>query len=260
MFYESKIKAGLDTVVFGRKEIFIFKETDSTNDRAFNYAEKSSPEGTIVIAESQNSGKGRHGRKWISVPGSSISLSIILRPRIQLAEAPGLTLVLAVALSDTLHGFNVHNHRIKWPNDILINNKKISGILTEMKAADGEILFVIAGTGINIGPVSGLLPENLKETATSIFDETGIMIDRTDFLRHFLYNLESRYNQFLQSGLTGLLKVWEENSDIKGRTVSAIKDRKPVKGKVLHINNDGSLTLETDSGPVIINSGEISIH
>ena len=260
MFNESEIIKSLRTSVFGQKEIHIFDETDSTNIRAYTLADNASPEGTIVIAESQKSGKGRLGRKWISVPGKSLSFSIILRPEIEISNAPGLTLLIAVALSDTLHNFGEHTHRIKWPNDILINNKKISGILTEMKASAGNIIFIIAGTGINIGPVADDLPHELKIIASSIYDETGIIIDRTEFLCSFLLNMETRYNEFLRYGLTDILAAWKENSDIIGKIISGNTSGNPVKGKVTGINHDGSLTLETDSGPVIINSGEISIH
>ncbi len=260
MLNESEIRNGLLTSVFGRKEIHVFDETDSTNDRAYMLADSFSPEGTIVVAESQITGKGRRGRKWVSIPGKSLSFSIILRPGISIAKAPGLTLLIAVALSDALHSFGIHTHRIKWPNDILINNKKISGILTEMKISSGKILFIIAGTGINTGPVSADLPDEIRDTASSIYDETGIVIDRIELLQRLLYKMENRYNEFIQSGLENILTAWTENSDIIGSTVSVNLNQHPVTGKVTGINSDGSLSIETDSGIVTLNSGEISIH
>ena len=260
MLDEPKIKNSLKTSIFGRREIHIFDETDSTSNRAHIIADSYSPEGTIVVAESQSSGKGRLGRKWVSVPYKSISVSIILRPRIEVSSAPGLTFVIAVALSDTLHSFGVHNHRIKWPNDILINNKKISGILTEMKVSAGKIQFIIAGIGINTGSVSADLPDDLKNIASSVYDETGIVIDRTEFLCRFLYDMEIRYNEFQQSGLCDILTAWSENTDTIGRIISVYTNQNLVKGKVTGINPDGSLSVETDSGIVTVNSGEISIQ
>lgn len=259
MLNECDIKDRLQTDVFGRKEIHIFEQIDSTNSSAHSLAESSSPEGTIVLAESQSSGKGRLGRKWISVAGKSLSVSIIMRPDIDISKAPGLTLAIAVALSDTLHSFGVHTHRIKWPNDILIKNKKISGILTEMKATPEKILFIIAGIGINISSIHDNLPDDIKDIASSVYDETGLDIDRTDFLCSFLLNLEKRYNEFLRSGLEHILNEWRENSDIIGSTVTVSINRNLVKGKVTGINYDGSLNLETDSGIVHINSGEIHL-
>lgn len=259
MFNESEIINGLQTYVFGRKEIHIFDEIDSTNNTAHVLGENNSPEGTIVIAESQSSGKGRLGRKWFSIPGKSLSVSLLLRPEIEISTAPGLTLVIAVALSDTLHNFGIHSHRIKWPNDILINNKKISGILTEMKASSGKILFIIAGIGINTGPVSADIPDELKYIASSIYDETGTEIDRLKFLQSFLLHFETRYNEFLQSGLENILAAWKENSDIIGKMISVCVNQEIINGKVTSINFDGSLTIETGPGQLTINSGEISI-
>ena len=259
MLSESDIKTGLITFSFGRKDIHIFNEIDSTNDRAYKLADNSAPEGTIVIAESQSSGKGRSGRKWISIPGQSLSFSIILKPEIDIAKTPGLTLVIAVALSDTLHHFGVHTHKIKWPNDILINNRKIAGILTEMKAMSGKIVFIISGIGINTGSVLNELPEDLKSAASSILDETGIVIDRTGFLQTLLQMMEIRYNEFVQSGLENILKDWKENSDLIGKKISFILDRQRIEGDVKAINDDGSLNIETGSGTLSFNSGEITI-
>lgn len=259
MFNESEIIDGLQTYVFGRKEIHIFDEIDSTNNTAYLLGENASPEGTIVIAESQSSGKGRLGRRWFSIPGKSLSVSLLLRPEIEISTAPGLTLVIAVALSDTLHSFGIHSHRIKWPNDILVNNKKISGILTEMKAAAGKILFIIAGIGINTGPVSTDIPDELKDIASSVYDETGIDINRILFLQKFLFNIESRYNEFLQSGLENILTAWKQNSEIIGKMISVNMNQNIIEGRVSAINFDGSLTIETTAGHVTINSGEIRI-
>ena len=259
MLNESEIRKGLQTLVLGRKEIYIYDEIDSTNNRAFSLAGSSAPEGTVVIAETQSSGKGRLGRTWVSVQGKSLSFSVILRPEIDIAAAPGLTLVIAVALSDTLHNFAVHNHVIKWPNDILINNKKISGILTELKASGGRIESVIAGVGINISSTAEDLPAGLKEIASSVYGETGIEIDRTEFFCRLLLNLELRYNEFINTGLGGILPVWKKNSDIIGRMVSVNVNRKLIEGRVTGITEDGGLEIETGSGMIIVASGEITM-
>ena len=259
MYKESEIREGLETTVFGQGEIHIYTETDSTNNKAYSLAEDLSPEGTIVLAEYQNAGRGRMGRTWVSVPGKSISLSIILRPPVTPDSAPGITLVMAVALSDTLREFGIHNHSIKWPNDILINNRKISGILTELKMYGSRIGFVIAGMGINTGPVKDSLPEELKPFASSIYDETGISIERLPFLRKLLKNIEAAYFDYLKSGLDALLPRWRDNSDIFGKRVSALKEGEAVEGTVRGICGDGSLEIETADGEVKITSGEITL-
>jgi len=259
MLVESEIRKGLKTVVFGKREIIVYDETGSTNDVAYRLGAESFPEGTIVIAESQTCGRGRHGRTWISIPGQSISFSIILRPGIDLSSAPGVTLVAAVAVSDTLHEFSIHTHSIKWPNDILINSKKVCGILTELKASGGNVEFIITGIGINTGHVIELIPAELKSTASSIGDETGRRIDRTAFLCALLLNFEKRYNEFINSGLSGIIVEWEKNSNIKGRMVSAKTSYGTVTGSVRCIMPDGSLEIETEDGIIRIASGEINL-
>lgn len=259
MFTEALIKDGLQTFFMGQCGIFIYDEIKSTNDIAYMLAEKSSPEGTIVIAESQSGGRGRRGRKWISFPGQSLSFSVILKPEIPIESAAGITLVMAVSLSDTLHDFSVHKHSIKWPNDILINSKKISGILTELKTASGRIDFIIAGTGINIGTIKNLLPPELHGIASSIYDETGIIINRINFMQKLLLNIENRYKEFISSGLEGIISSWKENSDMAGKRVSVTNADGVIEGTVTGINESGSLVLETGQGRLEIISGEVSI-
>lgn len=259
MISESEIRKGLETNVFGKQDIFVYDETGSTNDIAYRLGTESYPEGTIVIADSQTGGRGRHGKFWVSIPGRSLSFSLILRPAINITSAPGITLAAAVALSDTLHGFSIHNHRIKWPNDILINSKKICGILTELKSSHGNIDFIITGIGINTGPVSDLMPPDLKAAASSINDETGVEIDRVLFLQKLLLNFEKRYYEFVKSGLTGIIHEWERNSGITGCNVAVNTAAGRVTGVVTGILEDGSLALTTESGSQSIISGEIEI-
>ena len=165
---EFGIRRGLNTDIFGKKEIVIFDKTGSTNIEAFNLASAGAPEGTIVLSEEQVSGKGRLGRTWSSPPGKNIYLSIISRPPMPPHLASRLTIVTAVALSDTLIESGITEHRIKWPNDIMAGEKKLSGILTEMKGDTDSIDFIITGIGINVNTTADDYPGGLSGTATSI--------------------------------------------------------------------------------------------
>jgi len=178
---EFEITRNLQTEIFGRREIHIFKETDSSNIQAFSIASNGADEGSIVIAECQTGGKGRLGRKWVSSPGKNLYLSLIIRPDIPTYSAPRLTLVTAVALSETLNSAGAPDHRIKWPNDILFNEKKLSGILTEMKGDCDNIAFIIIGAGVNLNSSTEDYPVELKDSVISLKEITGREIDRIDF-------------------------------------------------------------------------------
>ena len=153
----AEIREGLKTIRFARKNIDYYRETDSTNVRARMLAHEGAPEGTLVVAETQTQGRGRRGRTWFSPPGCGIYMSIILRPLVQPHEAPQLTLLTAVAMVETLLGFVDLPFTIKWPNDILIHGKKISGILTEMAMEMDRVDYVVVGLGLNVSNIINLI-------------------------------------------------------------------------------------------------------
>lgn len=257
-FTEFEIKKNIKTDLFGRKEIQIFDETDSTNIRAFSSASAGAEEGSIVIAECQTGGKGRLGRKWISPPGRNLYLSIIIRPAIPSYSAPRITLVTAVALSDTLNSFGADKHRIKWPNDILFNGRKLSGILTEMKGDCDSIDFIIIGIGINLNSSPEDYNDDIKDMIISLKDITGKETDRIEFLNCLLLNFEKVYSEFLQGRFPDILERWKFKSSIINQKIKVTDHDNIFTGIVKEITPEGYLIVSTDNGICQVNSGDIN--
>ena len=257
-FNEFEIRKNLKTEIFGRKEIHIFNETDSSNIQAFRIASSGADEGTIVIAESQTGGKGRLGRKWISPSGKNLYLSIIIRPAIPTFFAPRLTLVAAVALSETLDSIGASDHRIKWPNDILFNDKKLSGILTEMKGDCDSIDFIITGLGINLNSSIVDYPDELKNSVISLNEITGREIDRVEFLDLFLSQFEKKYSDFLKGCFPEILDQWITRSAIINQKIKITDYNDIFTGIVTDVTPDGNLIVQTDNGTCQVNSGDIN--
>jgi len=255
---EFAIRKNLKTSVFGKRDIRIFEATDSTNIEAFNLAAAGAPEGSIVIADRQKAGKGRMGRAWSSPAGKNVYISVILRPGIPPYLAPRLTIVTAVALSDTLIESGVPGHRIKWPNDILVGDKKISGILTEMKGDTDSIEFIITGIGININASLADYPPELHSTVTSLNIILNRTTDRNDFTALLLSNLEKYYNRFLMGEFSGILSTWKERADIINREIKVQQFNETFTGRVIDLNEDGNLLVDTGMEIKTVNSGDIN--
>ncbi len=257
-FSEFEIRRNLKTEIFGRKEIHIFNETDSSNIQAFRIASGGADEGSIVIAESQTGGKGRLGRRWISPSGKNLYLSLIIRPQIPTHTAPRLTLVTAVALSETLDSLNAAGHRIKWPNDIIFNEKKLSGILTEMKGDCDTIDFVIIGLGINLNSSSNDYPEDIKDSAISLKDITGNEINRIEFLNSFLFHFEKNYSEFNHGGFPEILDRWKTKSAIINQKIKVTDHSDVFTGIVIEVTSDGNLIVQCSDSVRQVNSGDIN--
>ncbi len=252
-----EIQSKITTDILGC-EIVYFEETDSTNIRAFEMAVSGAPQGTIVVADSQTMGKGRLSRKWFTDPGKGLALSMILRPGVQPLFAPRLTLLTAVALSKVLDRLGIGDYEIKWPNDILLKGKKVSGILSEMKADIDSIEFVIIGLGINLNTNSADLPEEIRYIACSLKEELGREISRAQFLAHFLESFEFLYLQFLSGDFSGILEQWIKKSKIINKKIKVTILEKEIFGTVSGVNEDGNLILITEQGEFIVNSGDIN--
>jgi birA, biotin-[acetyl-CoA-carboxylase] ligase region len=192
LLYPEEILSGLKTTLFGRN-IHYFDEAGSSNDIAKKMAE-TAEEGTIVIVEQQTGGRGRLGRQWAS-PKGGIWFSTILKPRIALAAASRLTLTFGLSVAKTLrqNGFDA---KIKWPNDVLVGGKKVSGILTEVEAEIDTVEYVVIGIGINANMSLKDIPEDLRENSTTLRDESGKSIDRVEFLQELLFEMEQEYIRF----------------------------------------------------------------
>ncbi|MFH2066585.1 MAG: biotin--[acetyl-CoA-carboxylase] ligase [Pseudomonadota bacterium] len=239
-----EIRDHLTTTIFGRQKIFILKETDSTNLQARKPAAEGEPEGTIVIAESQHSGRGRKGREWFSPSNAGIYASIILRPRISPAEAPGITLMTAVAVVESLISIYEIPIRIKWPNDLLIGDRKIAGILTEISTEMDRVDYIIVGIGLNVNTAVHDFPAALQEKATSLYAATGKRFSRVTVLKTILQEFEAYYDLFRREGFSGIRDRWISHSDIIGRDVMIRKIGGELRGRIIDIDHEGVLILQ----------------
>ena len=246
----AEIRQGLQTEVVGSK-IICLQETVSTNTVAFRMAEDGAPEGTTVVADSQTGGKGRLGRVWASPPGVNLYCSVILRPPIQPMTAPQLTFLSVVALARAIERLTPVSPRIKWPNDILIEGKKVAGLLNEMSAETDKVNFVVLGIGVNLNMTTDQFPADLRHPATSLFIESGIKVRRTDFARCLLQELDAVYGVFLRDGYGPVRREWLERSRLAGESVTVSDNGRMTSGKVLGIDEYGALLLEREDGSML---------
>jgi BirA family transcriptional regulator, biotin operon repressor / biotin---[acetyl-CoA-carboxylase] ligase len=240
-----EIQRDLHTSYIG-KEIHYFKEVDSTNEVAKKLAEEGAQEGTIVIAESQTSGKGRLGKKWIS-PSGGVWMTIVLRPDIPPHQAPQLTLVTGVAMAKTLDKECGLDVGIKWPNDILIGNKKVCGILTEA-ITNHKLDFVLVGIGLDLNVDLDNFPPELREGATSLKRELHRDIPGVKLVQNFLTDFENLYDEFKAGNFPEILAEWRRHSKTIGRHVEVHKRGRVVTGEAIGVNKDGMLILEMEDG------------
>jgi BirA family biotin operon repressor/biotin-[acetyl-CoA-carboxylase] ligase len=242
-----EIQRGLVTERLG-KRIHYLSEVDSTNLYALRIAEEGAPEGEIVIADSQSRGKGRLGRGWVSPSHFNIYLSVLLRPKLPPLHAPQITLMAAVALAETVQCFIPLPAEIKWPNDILVGGKKLAGILTESSCDPGKILFVILGIGVNLNFPKELMPEAIRESATSIMALTGKPVNRSEFTLRLIQNLERCYGELEEEGFSFLAERWAGFFRLKGKRVRVQMMEQAILGKAMGIDIDGALILEDERG------------
>jgi len=264
-FNAFEITSGLKTSVIGRDLVF-YEEADSTNDIARTVASNGAGEGSAVVADSQKKGKGRLGRRWESPAGVNIYTSIVLRPSIMPVFAPQLTLVSAVAVAETISRFlnNGSGYKpeptVKWPNDILINGKKAAGILTEMSSEMDRVNFVVIGIGVNVNMSKKMLPEELRPIATSLREETGKEISRTDFIRTLYLSIEKWYKLYLKNGFEPIREAWNSYFKMAGKVVKVQQMDRVIEGVAVGIDADGAFLLQVKGGSVLrIISGDVTI-
>lgn len=254
----SEVKWKLRTRYLGR-EIISYRRVDSTNAIAYELAEHGLAEGAVIFAEEQVRGKGRQGRAWQSPSGSGIYMSCVLKPHMTPNEIPKITLVAAVAAARAIRDFTGLDAKIKWPNDILINGKKVCGILTEMKAEQDRIDFIILGIGINVNTKAKDLPRG----ASSLREELRISgesdnISRVGLAKKMLEMMEEYYNLLKNKGSGSIIEEWRELSAMLGSRVRiSLRDR-TFDAQAHNIDPDGALVVRLDSGILEkISSGDV---
>lgn len=250
----------LTTNYIGNK-ILYFDSITSTNDKAKELALNDYPHGTVIIAEEQTSGRGRLGRSWISPKYKGIWMSIILRPNINTLDVPKITQVTAAAVEKSLLNMNLKTY-IKWPNDIILNSKKICGILTEMSGEINNVNYVVVGIGINANLDIEDFNEDLKEKATSIKIEENKPIKRKLLVSHILNNFETLYNDLINfNNIESSISICKENSILLGNNIKIMSRKTITPAKALNLNENGELIVQYEDGKIAkVNSGEVSIR
>lgn len=241
------------------KEILFCRNADSTNTLALGLAE-TSPEGLVVIADSQISGKGRLGRTWWSPPGKNLYLSILLKPRLEPSEVTLITVMSAVACSRAIRRTTGLNATIKWPNDLLVSDKKIGGILTELKLLGKGIACAVVGIGINVNSGREQLPEDIRETATSVKIEKGSTVRREAFVAATLNEVDRWYALLKDGKRHVLIEEWKGLSSTLGKKVSVVIGNRMLSGTAESVDEEGRLILRLASGGAEkIHSGDLTV-
>jgi len=253
-----EIGLDLNTQTMG-KHVMHYDEVTSTQDIAAEMARGGASEGTLVIAEMQKRGRGRKGRSWVSLPEGGIYLSLILRPNLVPSRVVQIPLIAGVAMTKAIRETVLLQPTIKWPNDILIDKKKIGGILTEMSSEIDGVNYVILGIGLNVNMPASLLTEETAGIATSIIDKCGAYTSRVKLVQCFLNEFEIIYTKFLASGFSSVRDEWKALNNTIGSRVKVSDGEKEIEGEALDIDNDGFLLVRKENGDISrIISGDVS--
>lgn len=255
---KTNILKHLETTWAG-KTCLCFPVLDSTNEYGKTMAKTESVHGTLIVADSQSAGKGRRGRTWESLEGTNIFMSLLLEPKLPPEKTAGLTLVMALATADAIFEVAGEEVQIKWPNDIVLNKKKICGILTELIFKEDGYA-VIVGTGINVNTET--FPEGICETAGSVKSETGKEISRAQLIASVLKYFEKYYEQYLKTQDLSLLKEsYERKLANLNKEVRVLDPKEPYTGIAKGITDAGALVvLDKDGREWIVDSGEVSVR
>ncbi|MBJ6727553.1 biotin--[acetyl-CoA-carboxylase] ligase [Geomesophilobacter sediminis] len=254
-----QIMAGLPARRIGGSVICL-KETESTNAVAFKLAEEGGVEGTVVIADAQSAGKGRLGRVWLSPPGVNLYCSVILRPPISPVAACQLTFLSVVAVARAVEACTTVTPQIKWPNDILVSGKKVAGLLNEMNAETEKVNFVVLGIGVNLNMRADQFGTTLRHPATSLFEAGGVEVNRVQFARTLLAELDRLYEVFLKEGEAPIRSEWLERSRICGRGVKVSCGEREFSGVVEGLDAFGALLVRLSDGKLeTVLSGDVSL-
>jgi len=235
---------------FGQS-VHYYEQVKSTQDAARELAEAGAPEGTLVLAEEQTGGRGRMGRGWVSPQGKGIWMSMVMRPHVPIHCAPQLTLLTAVALCRSLRRLTGLPIGIKWPNDLLIHGKKISGILLESAAEDERLKYIVAGVGISVNLSERDYPEELLAKATSLRIEAGEAFSRSAIVKDFLAEWETLYDLFLQEGFSAIAALWESLSVSIGQKVRLITPQGELEGVPVGLEESGAIRVERSDGSIV---------
>nr|WP_308669340.1 biotin--[acetyl-CoA-carboxylase] ligase [uncultured Agathobacter sp.] len=256
---EAEIKSLLHTD-WVAKEVLYFDTIDSTNTKAQELAEKGYPSGTLVVADKQESGKGRRGRSWVSPSGTGIFMTLMIKPDINPNNASMLTLVAALAVAKAITSVTGEEAMIKWPNDIVVNGKKVCGILTEMNAQFDYINHIVVGIGINVHNES--FSEEISQMASSLMIEAGgKRFHRAQIIAETMSYFEQYYDTFLKTqDLSALVREYDKLLVNRNKSVRVLDPKEPFDGKAMGITPKGELIVDTWESRKLVSSGEVSVR
>ena len=236
-------------------------QVSSTNDIAKQAALDGCPHGTIVLAEEQQGGRGRLTRGWFSPFAAGLWFSVVLRPPFLPHEAAKFTLLMAVAVAEALASYPGVSVGIKWPNDILLNGRKLVGILTEMNAQMEGINYIVIGTGININIAKELIPDDIIDKVACLSEFSAQPVDRIALLASILASLERLYDKVIEQGFSFVLEDWRRYSVTLGRQVRVLSQEETFTGLAVDIDDSGALLVRKDDGLVErVLAGDVSIR
>jgi BirA family biotin operon repressor/biotin-[acetyl-CoA-carboxylase] ligase len=238
--------------------VVVFGELDSTNTYGKGITRDGKGEGTLVLALTQTAGRGRLGRTWVSDGASSLTFSLVLKPRFPVTKSGLLSIVAGIAVADGIHELTGLRPTCKWPNDVLIKGKKVCGILSEILQGDGGEYAVILGIGVNVNQND--FAAELARTATSLSRETGREWNRDDVLTAIVRHLNKWYDVLNAHNYDLVRDAWKLISPMFGTTVAVDQQGTIIRGTVKTLNDDGSLLLSTTSKDISIYAGDVTIQ
>lgn len=219
---------------------------DSTNSEALRLARQGAPHGTVVIADHQDAGRGRLGRSWYSPPGENLHVSLVLRPEIRPREAPMISLAAAVAMAEAVEPFLGRPVQLKWPNDLLCEEKKFCGILAEMETEGGRVRHVVLGVGVDVNGTG--FPEDLARKATSLRMLAGHPLSLEELLLVVLEALDRWVQALVEQGPAVVVQAWQARCAWLGQEVTVVLPNGCLTGRALGLADDGALRLEVAGG------------
>ena len=242
------------------KNLICLDSVDSTNDYIKKLAEEGAPHGTLAVADYQSGGKGRRGRSWVTPHGTAIAMSILVRPTLAPEKASMMTLVAGMAVAKSVREVTGLDVKIKWPNDVVINGKKISGTLTEMSMELGAIHYIVIGTGINANVTE--FPDEIRDVATSLILEKGKKVDRAAIICAHMEAFEDFYDRFMKYGdMTLLREDYQELLANQNQQVRVLEPGNEYTGTARGIDELGQLLVEKEDGSLVkVYAGEVSVR
>ncbi len=257
--FPGEINASLGTHVLGRR-IYYLPDVDSTNRLACDLARAGEAHGTVVIADYQRRGRARQQRSWVSPPGRNLLFSILLRPDLSPREILPITLAFSVSIGETLSGVLERDVHVKWPNDVVVDGRKLCGILSEGSVAAGRLEFVVVGVGINVNMREDEFAPDIRQHALSAFSLTGRESNRTDVLVRVLGGLERTYVDFIRRGFEGIRDLYTSKLAILNQSVSFVTGGTVSSGTVKGVGIDGGLIVElADTRRAVLYDQEVTL-